>query len=81
MLPIRSMLVICIVAVVTSATAAFAQNPFLGTWKQNNDKSKFTGDIVEFSAGPEGGIKYTAEGRSYTFKTDGKQYTSVVRRN
>jgi hypothetical protein len=72
---IRPMQFLCIVAVATSAAAAFAQNPFLGTWKMDNEKSHLTGDVIEFSPAPGGAIKFTAEDRSYTFKTDGKEYT------
>src|ERR1700684_2201489 len=75
---IRPMQFLCIVAVATSAAAAFAQNPFLGTWKINHEKSHLTGDVVEFSPAPGGAIKYTAEDRSYTFKTDGKEYTGAT---
>jgi hypothetical protein len=74
MLRFRPIQLVCIVAVAASAAAAFAQNPFLGDWKQNNDKSHLTGDVVQFSPAPDGAIKYTAETRSYTFKTDGQEY-------
>ena len=63
-------------AVAASASAAFAQNPFIGDWKQNNEKSHFTGDVIQFSPAPDGAIKSTAETLSYIFKTDGKEYTT-----
>jgi hypothetical protein len=72
---IRTMQALCIVAVAASATAALAQSPFFGDWKMNNDKSHLTGDVVQYSPAPDGAIKHTAEDRSYTFKTDGKEYT------
>jgi hypothetical protein len=72
---VRPLQILCIVAAAVSATAAFAQNPFIGDWKQNNEKSHFTGDIIQFSPASDGAIKYSAETRSYTFKTDGKEYT------
>lgn len=75
---IRIMQVVGIVAVATSATAALAQSPFYGDWKMNNDKSRLTGDVIQFSAAPGGAIKYTAETLSYTFKTDGKEYTGAT---
>jgi hypothetical protein len=68
--------ILCMVAVAASASAAFAQNPFIGDWKQNNDKSHLTGDVIQLSPAPDGAIKFTAETRSYTFKTDGKEYTN-----
>jgi hypothetical protein len=72
------MQLLCIVAVAASATAVFSQNPFLGDWKMNNDKSHLTGDVIQFSPAADGAIKFTAETRSYTFKTDGKPYTSAT---
>lgn len=77
---LRSRLIRClsIVAVAASASAALAQNPFIGDWKQNNDKSHLTGDVIVFSPAPGDAIKFTAEDRSYTFKTDGKEYTGAT---
>jgi hypothetical protein len=72
---LRPVQILCIVAVAGSAAAAFAQSPFIGDWKMNNNKSRFTGDVIRFSPAPDGAIKFTAETRSYTFKTDGKEYT------
>jgi hypothetical protein len=68
--------ILCMVTVAASASAAFAQNPFIGDWKRNNEKSHLTGDVIQFSPAPDGAIKSTAETRSYTFKTDGKEYTN-----
>ena len=56
------------------AVALHSQSPFVGEWKMNNDKSKLTGDVIEFAPAADGAIKYTAEDRSYTFKTDGQEY-------
>jgi hypothetical protein len=78
MMRIRPMQILCIVAIAASAAAAFAQSPFVGDWKMNNDKSHFTGDVIQFSPAPDGAIKFTAETRSYTFKTDGKEYTGAT---
>lgn len=57
-----------------AAATALAQNPFVGEWKMNPDKSKMTGDVIVFAPAADGAIKYTEESRSYTFKTDGKEY-------
>ena len=56
------------------AIALQAQSPFVGDWKMNNEKSKLTGEVIEFAPAPGDAIKYTAEDRSYTFKTDGQEY-------
>ena len=58
--------------------AAFAQSPFAGDWKMNNDKSKMTGEVLEFVPAADGAIKITLEDRSYNFKTDGKEYAGVT---
>jgi hypothetical protein len=78
MLRFRLMQCLSIVAVAASASAALAQNPFIGDWKQNNDKSHLTGDVIVFALAPDGAIKFTAEDRSYTFKTDGREYTGAT---
>jgi len=75
MLRFRPLQFLCVFTLAASATAALADNPFVGEWKQNNEKSRMTGDIIRYSPAPDGAIKFTAEDRSYTFKTDGKEYT------
>jgi hypothetical protein len=67
---------ICLFMLTASAFAAFAQSPLVGKWKFNPEKSQLTGDVIRFASTPDGGMEYTAEGRSYTFKTDGKEYTT-----
>ena len=57
-----------------TAATAIAQNPFVGEWKMNPDKSKMTGDVIMFAPAANGAIQYTEESRSYTFKTDGNEY-------
>ena len=58
--------------------AASAQSPFVGDWKMNIDKSKMTGEVLEFAPAADGAIKITTEDRSYNFKTDGKEYPGVT---
>lgn len=62
----------------TLAAILFAgDNPFVGTWKLNVDKSSFTGDTMSFaSAGSE--IKYSGGGLSYTFAPDGKERPGIL---
>jgi hypothetical protein len=66
---VRAIVLVAGVAVVTAA-----DNPFLGTWKVNPAKSKFTGTTTTFEQTPSGEIRFSGEGQSYTFKTDGQEY-------
>jgi hypothetical protein len=70
--------VLCVVFAGTTLLAA--ENPFVGTWKLNPSKSKFTGSTVTFEQLPSGEWKTTAMGMSYTFRTDGKEYQSLFDR-
>jgi hypothetical protein len=54
-----------------STATLLAQTPMAGTWKMNLAKSKLTGETITFTPEAGGAIRYTAEGRSYTFKPDG----------
>jgi hypothetical protein len=55
-----------------------ADNPFIGTWKLNTDKSKFTGTTNTFEPTPAGDIRLTSGGLEYTFKADGREYDGPV---
>jgi hypothetical protein len=63
-----------------AASAAAADNPFLGTWKLNPAKSKFTGTTTTFEQTPDGEIRMSQGALSYTFKTDGKEYDTPIGR-
>ncbi len=54
-----------------------AESPFVGTWKLNVAKSQFAGMTLAIDQLPSGEMKMTAEGQSYTFKTDGKEYPAI----
>lgn len=56
--------------------AAFAENPFAGTWKVDLAKSKLTGRTVTFAPAGPGEVRITEGGQSYTFKTDGSDATT-----
>ena len=60
----------CIAAVTTAA----AQNPFVGTWKLNQEKSQMAGDILTFRPAEAQAIEVTSGGVTYSFRTDGKTY-------
>jgi len=61
----------CLMTIAGAASFALAvDTPFAGTWKLNLSKSKLVGDTVQFSPTGEG-MRITAGGESYEFKTDG----------
>jgi len=51
-----------------------AQNPFEGTWKLNQSKSKFTGEILKYEKKPSGAMLQSAGGIEFEFKIDGADY-------
>ena len=56
--------------------AAFAGDaPYVGKWKENLAKSDYRETTVTYEQLPSGEMKETDEGRSYTFRVDGKEYT------
>lgn len=50
---------------------AAADSPFIGTWKLNPAKSKFTGESMTFEKTADG-MRFSAAGESYAFKMDGQ---------
>jgi hypothetical protein len=60
------------------SAAAFAENPFAGTWKVDVSKSKMTGSTVTFASAGPGEVRHTAGGQSYTFKLDGSDATTPI---
>jgi hypothetical protein len=65
---------LCLVAAFSfAAVAAFAENPFAGTWKLDASKSKLTGNTITFAPADAGTISVTSEGMTYTFKPDGSE--------
>ena len=59
-----------------SAVAA-ADAPYMGKWKLNPAKSDFGEDTLTLAQTASGDMQLTAEGQSYTFKTDGKDYPAL----
>jgi hypothetical protein len=45
----------------------------MGKWKMNPGKSNFGESTMTYEALPDGSMKTTMDGQSYTFKTDGKE--------
>ena len=52
-------------------------SPFVGKWKLNTAKSKFTGLTTTYEALPTGEMQVTSEGQSSKFKVDGKEYPAT----
>jgi len=51
-----------------------ADSSFIGKWKLNPEKSQFAGTTTTFEALPSGEMQMTADGQSFKFKIDGKEY-------
>jgi hypothetical protein len=66
----RNLLVIGICA---CGLGAAADPPYAGNWRMNPAKSDFGAMTVNYEQLPGGEIKATADGQSFTFKTDGKE--------
>lgn len=67
---IRAIAFILVMAVIGFAADA----PYIGKWKLNPAKSDFGETTVTYEQAAGGEMKMTADGQSYTFKTDGKDY-------
>jgi hypothetical protein len=70
----RTLTLACSLALLGAASAAVAQNPFIGTWKLNQAESHLTGAILQFGPAAEQSIELTANGTKYSFRPDGKNY-------
>ena len=57
-----------------ATSAAVAQNPFIGTWKINQEKSQLAGDTMKFGPAAGDAIELHAGGITYSFRMDGKPY-------
>jgi hypothetical protein len=63
-----------LLSLAVAGLVAAADPPYSGKWKLNAAKSDFGQSTVTYEKTPAGEIKVTAEGQSYTVKTDGKEY-------
>jgi hypothetical protein len=52
-----------------------ADAPYIGTWKANMAKSDFAGTTITYQKLPGGEWQATADGISYKFRMDGKDYS------
>ena len=53
---------------------AAAQNPFVGVWKLNQEKSNLAGGTLTFGPADGAAIDLTSGGTRYSFRVDGKAY-------
>ena len=61
-------------ALTAAATLAAADMPYAGKWKMNPAKSDFGAATITYSQLPTGEWQFSADGVSYKFKMDGKEY-------
>ena len=61
-----------LIGICVCGLGAAADAPYAGKWKMNVAKSNFGDTTVTYEQMPGGEMKTTADGQSYTFKTDGK---------
>jgi hypothetical protein len=71
---VRSIVPVVIVVGLSAAVVLAADPPYAGTWKLNPAKSNFGETTVTYEEMAGGQMKFTADGQSYTFKADGKDY-------
>jgi hypothetical protein len=62
------------VILIATAGVAVAQNPFVGTWKLNQEKSQLAGDTMKFGPADAQSMELTAGGTKYSFRVDGNMY-------
>ena len=61
-----------LIGICACGLSAAADAPYVGKWKMNVAKSNFGDTTVTYEQMSGGEMKATADGQSYTFKTDGK---------
>jgi hypothetical protein len=57
-----------------ASSTAVAQNPFVGTWKIDQEKSQMAGDTMKFGPAQGDAIELSSGGTTYSFRMDGKPY-------
>lgn len=82
----RRTLVVAALVLLASGIVASTQSdraadlPYAGKWKLNVAKSDFGETTVTFAQSASGQMQFTAQGQSYTFQVDGKDYPSLFGR-
>jgi hypothetical protein len=70
----RTTLLVAVLLGMSAALLRAEDPPYAGTWKLNPAKSDFGEQTVTYEDTGSGEMKFTGDGQSYTFKTDGKDY-------
>ncbi|MEN6603079.1 MAG: hypothetical protein ABFD86_11750 [Bryobacteraceae bacterium] len=68
----------CLVVLATTGLLSAADLPYAGKWKANLAKSDFGETTITYAEAGSGQMRYTADGLSYTFRMDGKDYPSLM---
>lgn len=76
----RLVFISAVLCVIAGAQLSAAENPWVGTWKLNPARSRFTGETISYERLTSGEWKATRAGMSYTFRMDGKQHPSLFGR-
>lgn len=71
---VRSIVLILVLVAASATVLLAADPPYVGKWKLNPAKSDFGETTVTYEQMASGKMKVTADGQSYTFRTDGKDY-------
>jgi hypothetical protein len=69
-----------VIVLAAVAACAAASLPYAGKWKMNLAKSDFGEETITFTQAGPGQMQYSADGMSYTFRMDGKDYPSLLGR-
>jgi len=71
---LRNVVLSCLAA---AGLMAAADAGYFGEWKLDSARSDFGDTSFTISQTPSGGMQFSADGQSYTFKTDGKEYPAM----
>jgi hypothetical protein len=66
-----------LISLAVAGTLVAADLPYSGKWRMNPAKSDFGESSVTLAQTASGEMQYTADGQSYTFKFDGKDYPAL----
>jgi hypothetical protein len=77
----KKLLLVCALAVFAVLPALAADNPWIGTWTLDINKSQFTGDTFTYSKAANG-MMHFSDGSvvNFDFAIDGKEYKTVYNR-
>jgi hypothetical protein len=77
----KKLLLVCALTVFATIPALAAENPWVGTWTLDLNKSHFTGDTFTYSKAANGMMHFSdGSVANYDFAIDGKDYKTVYDR-